>query len=91
MTSKSAKKKRKIVEKAQLQMEALEERQNLERRLENEEAEFKKRELEVEEKRKRSKAELTGKLEINSSRKGIKRSCARVGDRGGRVAKWMLG
>ena len=53
-------------------MEALEEGQNLERRLENEEAEFKKRELEVEEKRKRSKAELTGKLERIAVEKELK-------------------
>ena len=64
-TRSSVKEKRKIVVEARLKMEALEEKQSLERRLEEEEVEFKRRELELEleEERKRSKAKLARKLE----------------------------
>ena len=61
-TRSSVKEKRRIVVEARLKMEALEEKQSLERRLEEEEVEFKRRELEFEEERKRSKAELARKL-----------------------------
>lgn len=44
-------------------MEAFEQRQSLERPLEKEEAEFKKRELEITEERERNKAELARKIE----------------------------
>ena len=56
-TRSSVKEKRRIVVEARLKMEALEEKQSLERRLEEEEVEFKRRELELEleEERKRSK------------------------------------
>ena len=64
-TRSSVKEKRRIVVEARLKMEALEEKQSLERRLEEEEVEFKRRELELglEEERKRSKAKLARKLE----------------------------
>ena len=62
-TRSSIKEKRRIVEEVRLRMEALEEKQSLERRLEEEEVEFKRRELELEEERKRSKAELARKME----------------------------
>ena len=48
---------------ARLRVEALEPKQSLEHRLEEEEAEFKKRELEIAEERGRSKAELARKIE----------------------------
>lgn len=44
-------------------MEALERKQSLERRLEEEEVDFKRRELEIAEDRERSKAELARKIE----------------------------
>ena len=58
----SVREKRRILEEARLKVEALEQKQSLERRLE-EEAEFKKRELEIAEDRERSKAELARKIE----------------------------
>ena len=55
----SVREKRRILEEARLRVEALEQKQNLERlqEEEEEEAEFKKRELEIAEERERSKAE----------------------------------
>ena len=55
--------KRRIPEEARLRVEALEQKQSLERLLEEEEAEFRKRELEIAEERERSKAELARKIE----------------------------
>ena len=51
-TRSSVKEKRRIVKEARLKMEALEEKRGLERHLEEEEVEFKRRELELEEERK---------------------------------------
>ena len=62
-TRSSVKEKRRIVEEARLKKEALGAKQSLERRLEEEEVELKRRELELEEERKHSKAELAKKLE----------------------------
>ena len=59
----SVREKRRILEEARLRVEALEQKQSLERLLEEEEAEFKKRELEIAEERERSKAELARKIE----------------------------
>ena len=50
-SSSSVREKRRLVEEAQLKVEALEQRRSLERRLEKEEAEFKKRELKIAEER----------------------------------------
>ena len=59
----SVREKRRILEEARLREEALEQKQSLERPLEDEEAEFRKRELEIAEERERSKAELARKIE----------------------------
>ena len=61
--SSSVREKRRILEEARLRVEALEQKQSLERLLEEEEAEFKKRELKIAEERERSKAELARKIE----------------------------
>ena len=55
--------KRRLLEEAQLKVEALEQRQSLERRLEEEEAEFHKRELEIAKEREQNKAEMARKIE----------------------------
>ena len=62
-TPSSVKVKQKIVEEARLRIEALEEKQSLERCLEEQEAKFKRREPEIEEERKRNRAELKRRLE----------------------------
>ena len=62
-SSSSVREKRRLFEEARLKVEALEQRQTLERRLEEEEAEFKKRELEIAEERERNKAEMARKIE----------------------------
>ena len=59
----SVREKRRLLEEARLRVAALEQKQSLERLLEEEEAEFKKRELEIAEERERSKAELARKIE----------------------------
>ena len=59
----SVREKHRILEEARLRVEVLEPKQSLEHRLEEEEAEFKKRELEIAEERERSKAELARKIE----------------------------
>ena len=59
----SLREKRRILKEARLRVEALEQKQSLERLLEGEEAEFRKRELEIAEERERSKAELARKIE----------------------------
>ena len=73
-TCSSVKEKRRIVVEARLKTEALEEKQSLERRLEEEEVEFKRRELELEEERKRSKAELARKLEKMTAEIEVKKA-----------------
>ena len=55
-------------------MEALEQKQSLERLLEKEEAEFKKRELEIAEERERSKAELARKIDKMQVEMGVKKA-----------------
>ena len=62
-SSSSVRVKRRLLEKARLKVEALEQRQSLERRLEEEEAEFQKRELEIAKERERNKAEMARKIE----------------------------
>ena len=62
-SSSSVREKRRLLEEARLKVEALEQRQSLERRLEEEEAEFKKRELEIAEERERNKADMARKIE----------------------------
>ena len=61
----SVREKCKILEEARLRVEALEQKQSMERLLkeEEEEAEFRKRELEIAEEREQSKAELARKIE----------------------------
>ena len=62
-SSSSVREKRRSLEEARLKVEALEQRQSLERRLEEEEAEFQKRELEIAKERERNKAEMARKIE----------------------------
>ena len=62
-SSSSVREKQRLLEEARLKVEALEQRQSLECRLEEEEAEFKKRELEIAEERERNKAEMARKIE----------------------------
>lgn len=59
----SVRDKRRILEEAQLKVEVLERKQSLERRLEEEKVDFKRRELKIAEDRERSKAELARKIE----------------------------
>jgi len=62
-SSSSVREKRRLLEEARLKVEALEQRQSLEHRLEEEEAEFQKRELEIAKERERNKAEMARKIE----------------------------
>ena len=62
-SSSSVRENRRLLEEARLKVEALEQRQSLGRRLEKEEAEFLKRELEIAKERERNKAEMARKIE----------------------------
>ena len=66
--------KRRLFEEAPLKVETHEQRKNLERRLEGEEAEFKKRELEIAEERERKKAELARQIERMQAEMKIKKA-----------------
>ncbi|KAJ7363157.1 hypothetical protein OS493_011435 [Desmophyllum pertusum] len=60
----SGREKRRILEEAKLKIDVLEEKQYLERRMEEEEAELKKKELQIEEERLKRKAEWSRKMEM---------------------------
>ena len=62
--SSSVKEKRRLIEEAKIRMHVLEERQRLERLLEEREAEFRRKELEIDEERRRGKAEIERKVEL---------------------------
>ena len=60
----SAREKRKILEETKLKIKVLEEKQNLECRIEKEEAVFKRKELQIEEERSRRRAKWSRKVDI---------------------------